>query len=57
MRFMKSVNLTLKMFCPLCGTVMLAKLSRTEILVGLIEEKLLEVVLSICRTWFEPDLG
>ena len=57
MRFMKSVNLTLKMFCALCGTVMLAKLSRTEILVGLIEEKLLEVVLSICRTWFEPDLG
>ena len=57
MRFMKSVNLTLKMFCPLCGTVMLVKLSRTEILVGLIEEKLLEVVLSICRTWFEPDLG
>jgi len=53
---MKFVNLTPKMFCTLCGTVMLAELSRTEILVGLIEEKLLEVVLSICGTWFSPDL-
>ena len=55
-RFVKSVNLSPKMLCIPCGIVMLAELSKTEILVRLTEEKLLEVVLSICGTWCAPDL-